>query len=152
MYSTIFIVCGAALWQGGEAERYVAAAFLVNFGVNSIQTARAVISGVAVAPFDPTISLVTDLVLLAVLLAVALSYKPVWTLFVAAFQLLATLTSVVRLTDPDVSPLAYITAQNTLWWLSLAVLAIGVAERVKARRREHSVTPPPPSVPASRVR
>ena len=125
MCSFLLLVSGVALLRGLWPERLVALTMLLAFAVNLLPLARAVATGEPLAPLSAHASLAIDITMLGALVAVAVSSRPAWTLFPAAFQLLATLVSFVNLTNDRLSALAYVTSQNTLWWLTMAALAWG---------------------------
>jgi hypothetical protein len=127
MFGSLLLVCGLALLRGAVPERLTAIALLIVFAVNSVPLARSLITEEPIVFFSAEATLAIDILLLAALGAVAVTSRPTWTLFAAAFQLLATLISFVNLTDEGLSSLAYLTAQNTLWWLTLVALAWGAA-------------------------
>jgi hypothetical protein len=144
MYAALLLICGAAFLKGGRPERLVATAELVAFGVNASPGWRALVTGQPIELMSAPATLAVDILLLGALVGVAVSCRPHWTLFAAAFQLIATLISFVRLTNTTLSPVAYFTAQNTLWWLTLASLAFGVW--AAGTRRE---TPADPAIAGS---
>jgi len=133
MYAALLLVCGAALLRGRRPERLVAGVMLVTFAVNFTPAWHALLAGKPPVFYSPETTLVIDILQLTALLAVALGHRPAWTLFAAAFQLLAMLISFVRLTDRGLSALAYLTAQNALWWLTMATLAFGVWQAMSGR-------------------
>jgi len=141
MLTALLLVCGGAFLFGGKPERLVAAALLANFAVHNAAAVPALVSGEAGASFSAETSLVLDMVLLGVLVPVALAFRPLWTLFVAAFQLVALLTSVILITDDRVSVVAYVTAQNMLWWLCITALALGVWEAAASRTASRKSAP-----------
>ena len=137
MYAALLLVCGAALVKGRRPERLMALILLAAFVVNGVPAWRAAVTGQPIALYSPPTTMAIDIVQLVAMLAVALTSRPSWTLFAAAFQLLAALVSFVRITDDRLGAIAYVTAQNTLWWLMLATLGFGVWQawsRPDARR------------------
>lgn len=119
------LVCGGGLAKGRWPERWVAGALLA-FTIVGFAPAVLQVWGLSsAAGHSADISLVLDLALLAVLLCVAVRARPVWTLFPAAFQLLATLVSLVNVSSGHLDRLAYVTAQNTFWWITLCAVAYG---------------------------
>ena len=143
MYAALLVVCAAAWARGQRPERLAATILFAMFVVNVVPGWRALATGEPIAVYSASATLAVDIVALAGFIAVAVSSKPSWTLFAAAFQLIATLISFVRLTDESLSPLAYFTSQNTLWWLTLAALAFGVWNASSARRRAAALSPSP---------
>jgi hypothetical protein len=138
MYAAVLLVCGAAMILGRRPERLTAAIMLVAFAVNFAPGWGSLLTGHEIAYYSPGTSLTIDIVQLAAMMVVALAHRPTWTLFAAAFQLLATLISFIRLTESTLGTTAYVTAQNTLWWLTMVALAFGVWNAAMHRR-----APPP---------
>ena len=136
MYTALLLVCGLSLIKGRWPERIIAVAMMVNFGANTVQILRYLSGRSTSAVYSPDVSLAADLVLLGIMGAVALRARPYWTLFPAAFQLLATLVSVIHLSAKTQNLPAYVTAQNTFWWLTLAALAYGLWETNSSRSKE----------------
>ena len=129
MILALLLVCGAAAIRGGWPERTVAGALLVQFAIGFLGTILLhVWEGGGAEGYKPLPAgtiLAVDIVTLAVLWGVAVRARPPWTLFAAAFQLLATLTSVVNSMSGGLNYVAYATAQNMLWWMMLGALAYG---------------------------
>ena len=151
MIGTLLIVCVSALIRGRRAERIVATVLAATFAVNAAPAVWALTRGEQRPYYSEPTNLAIDLVLLAVLVGVGVSCRPGWTLFAAAFQLLATLVSFVNLTDEGLSPRAYYTAQNSLWWLTIGALAYGVWVRNRSGAsgggaREAAAAPSGPSL------
>ena len=134
MYAALLLVCGAALVKGRRPERLMALVLLAAFAVQAVPAWRALLTSEPIALYSAPATMAIDIVQLAAMLAVALTSRPGWTLFAAAFQLLAALVSFIRITDDRLGLVAYVTAQNTLWWLTLVALSFGVWQAWSAGR------------------
>jgi hypothetical protein len=76
-----------------------------------------------------------DLVYLLVLIGFAVFDRPLWILFMAAFQLLVVLTHVVFMTDMTLKQWAFFSAYYLWSDAQLAALAVGVAQAWWGKRR-----------------
>jgi hypothetical protein len=113
-----FLLCGAALWKGGREERLTAAGLLLSLAVT-----------VLLRDYSwPTLQrpeFIADTALFVLLTAIALRTAKFWPLAAAGFQLLAVMTHVAKMIDPNLQQWAYITA-NVIWtYLVLAALGVG---------------------------
>lgn len=114
----ITLICGAALWKGGRPERLVAVALFAAWLASL---------AVFMSPWlPPHVGVwLVDLLLLAVLVAVALRTDRYWPIFVAGFHLLTVLTHAARAIDPKAGAWAYATASVIFSYLMLYALAFG---------------------------
>jgi hypothetical protein len=121
-------LCAAAFLKGGVEERLAAASLLANVALTLIMRDTR-------WPHVQWTGFALDVLLTAVLLAVALRTPKFWPLPAAAFQLLATLTHVATLVDRKVNPWAYLTA-IVIWTYALMItLAVGVWNHWRAGRQ-----------------
>ena len=111
-----------AMWKGGWSERVAAAAFLIAWVATSLARDHRWI-GPQWGGF------VIDILFLAALLFVAFRSRRYWPLFAAGFQLLAVLTHLARIIDPNVHNWAYITAGVIWTYLTLFSIALGTYNR-----------------------
>lgn len=133
-FLALALACAAAWVKGRRPERLVALALVINVALNMSAGLLGRISGEPVGFLGAQATLALDILLLGALVAIAISSKPLWTLYAAGFQLLATLTSFVRITNESITALAYIAVQNTLWWLTVAALGFGIWDASRAKR------------------
>lgn len=126
-------VCGWAIWRGGVAERLAGAAMVLAWiGTSFVLDRR----------FNQPqwATLVVDLLLLAVLLAVSLRYRRKWAFAAAAFHLLGIATHLAMVIDPKIQATPYIVALGIWSCATVASLAVGMgmlehSRRVMARER-----------------
>lgn len=136
--AVLMTVCALAVWRGRDDERLAAAAFLAAWAI-SLVVARAGDYGTQWA------ILFVDVVLLAVLSAVALRTSRFWPLPVAALQLLAVVVPIAKAVDAGVSGWAFITA--ALGFQYLALFGIGYGAITSPRRyAEIDALGPPPAM------
>ena len=134
MLVALLLVCGSSAAKGRWPERVVCGALLLNAAFSFVPTLLRALRGEAFVAMSPNVALSADIVLLAVLGVVAVRARAAWTLFAAAFQLLATLTSVVNYASGGLNHLAYVTLQNMLWWMTLCAAAYGTWRSWTAKR------------------
>lgn len=113
----LLIVCGGAFLKGGVEERLTAAGLLISVGVTVVLRDRS-------WPHLQIAGFTMDALVLALLLVIALTTPKYWPLAAAGFQLLAVLTHVGKMIDPQVDQWAYITA--IVIWTYLVIIALGV--------------------------
>ena len=133
MWLALALACGGAWVKGGRTERLMALALAINLAMGLWPVFLGLFSGQPIEVLGPQATLALDIVLLGALVAIAISSKPLWTLYAAGFQLLATLTSFVRILNVDLTALAYVAVQNTLWWLTMAALGFGIWDASRAK-------------------
>jgi len=125
-----FAVCGFAVLSGGRAEKFSGAVLLAGHFITTYAQDLSRWAG----PHYGILGI--DLLVLAVLIAVALRSDRTWALFAAAFHLLTVLTHVATGLDTQVHALAYAVVLNLLGYLVYLALALGTAEALWRRRRE----------------
>ena len=114
-------VCGYALWRGGRFEKIAAMAMLAAAGASVLvkpETMRAyhhVEGG----------TLLIDMLLLGVLVALALSTPRTWPAWAAGFHLAAVITHAVMTISPSVLPAAYALVQGFWAYPVLGALLVG---------------------------
>jgi hypothetical protein len=130
-FTVFFVSCFYALWRGGAPERAVAAAFLVAglatplLDLPQVQRFYSVSVGV----------LAIDLVLLAVLLAIALRANRFWPMLVVSLQAIIIIAHLVKLADPELIRRAY-SMMIALWtYPQLILLVIGTVRHRRRLRR-----------------
>jgi hypothetical protein len=117
--AVLLICCGVAIWRGRTVERLAAAAMLAAwFATPLVQNVHQTLG-----PQDGV--LIVDSLLLACLLALALTSDRWWTMAATAFQGVAALVHLAAAVDKDVIARAYFVAGNLLSDLTLAALLIG---------------------------
>lgn len=119
----------AAIVYGGRTERRVAGLYAVSA---LISTVARHIDGMAFKNFDRLVSL-TDFVLLACLVALALKVRRWWLFGAAALQTLTCLGHVAKLIDSGIPPIGYFMMSVSSSYPSLILLAIGIWQH----RRDH---------------
>ena len=124
-------VCGFALHSGGRVEKIAGALLLASYFASTYaqDLSRWVGPHYGI--------LAVDLVVLALLMGMALRTDRTWTLFATSFHLLAVLTHAAIGLDSKVHALAYAIVLNLLAYLVYLALALGTAEALWRRRREH---------------
>jgi hypothetical protein len=111
-------VCALAVWRGRDDERLGAGGFLAAWAL----------SLAVVRPGDYETQwaiLLVDVLLLALLIAVALRTPRFWPLPVAALQALAVTTPLANALDDGISSWAFITAALGFQYMALIVIGYG---------------------------
>ncbi|KRA59921.1 hypothetical protein ASD79_10355 [Caulobacter sp. Root655] len=124
----MFAVCALALLLGRRFERLVAVATIAAW----------MLSAVVHGPDNDAVQwgiFTVDLVYLLVLIGFAVFDRPLWILFMAAFQLLVVLTHVVFMTDMTLKQWAFFSAYYLWSDAQLVALAVGVAQAWWGKRR-----------------
>lgn len=124
------VVSGYALWRGGLAERWAAAANLAAWAATKLLQDRR-------DWFDPQWGILyVDIAFLAALVILALVSDRYWLLFATAFQLLGVVTHLAIVADAQVRSLAYLRSLAIWSYLVLATLGVGTALVDRQRRRQ----------------
>lgn len=114
----LLAVCSGAFLKGGVEERLTAAALLASVAVTVLFRDRSWTS-------LQTAGFAMDVIVLLLLVAIALKSAKYWPMFGAGFQLLAVLTHVAKMIDPNVDQWAYITAIVIWTYLLMGALGLG---------------------------
>lgn len=131
----MILTCGYALWRGGGPERLVSVACIVAWLASALTYNYQ-------SWVDPQwVVLGVDIALLTLLLALAASTNRNWTLFSAAFQLLAVVIHVAIIVDPEVRGRPYVQGLVIWSYLNQIALAVGTRIEVVGRRRRAALTP-----------
>ena len=128
-------VVGLSLWRGGWAERVVA------IGMIADSVGSAMLQNHHDWAGPQWGDLVVDLVYLALLVWVALRSGRLWTLFPAAFQLIAVVIYVAKAADARPGPRAPFVGVEIWGYLILTAVAVGVW----LHRKRQAEVPIPPS-------
>jgi len=127
-YLVTALACGAAVWKGDPEERLIGACLGISCAVTVIARDMS----------WPRIQLATlggDVLMLVLLFVISLRTKKFWPLPAAAFELLAVMTHVAKIIDPQLHQWAYVTA-NVIWtYLIFAALGVGTWNAWRARRQ-----------------
>jgi hypothetical protein len=115
--TVLLCVALAAMLKGGLEERIVVAGLLANI-------AATVLLRVPGGRHIQWPGFTADILFLVLLTVVALRSAKFWPLPAAAFQLLATITHIAKLVDPNVNRWAYFTA--IIIWTYALLIALGV--------------------------
>ena len=124
--AVLLIVCSGAFMKGGVEERLAAAGLLISVGVTFLLRDPS-------WPHVQIAGFVMDALVLALFLGIALTSPKYWPMAAAGFQLLAVLTHIGKMIDPQVDQWAYITA--IVIWTYLVIIALGVGVWNTWRRR-----------------
>jgi hypothetical protein len=116
-FAVMFAVCSCAFIRGGVEERLTAGGLMTNVAATVVMRDYS-------WPQLQRAGFIVDILLLVLLLAIAMRTRKFWPLAAAAFQLLAVLTHVAKMIDPDLQQWAYITA--IVIWTYLLLIALGV--------------------------
>ena len=116
-FVVMFVVCSGAFIRGGVEERLTAGGLLTN-------VAATVVLRDPSWPQLQRAGFAIDVLFLVLLLVIALRTVKFWPLSAAGFQLLAVLTHVAKMIDPELEQWAYITA--IVIWTYLLLIALGV--------------------------
>jgi hypothetical protein len=134
--TVLFLVSAAALLKGGLEERVTALGLLANVAVS-------VLLRINTGRHFQWAGFAADLCFLVLLLWVAMRSPKFWPLPAAAFQLLAAITHVGKLADPNINRWAYFTA-IVIWTYALFIaLGVGVWNHWRAERYLASAGPAP---------
>ncbi len=140
LFVAALMICALyALRAGSRPERMaifaqVAATLLTFFDVYFLRSASLAFSGWVTFDFPVWGWLITDLLLLGVLGALALRANRLWTLALAGLQLASMFAHVVKIFIPDqFPPLAYAILLQIWAWPMIAVTALGVRQNQKRR-------------------
>lgn len=131
----LVVVSSGAIWKGEAEERIAGAALFVTVFATYLLRDHSWPS-LQYAAFG------MDLVMLAVLLFLALRTAKYWPLAAAGFQLLAVLTHVGKMIDPQVNQWAYLTAIVIFTYLVIIALAVGTWNSWRARAPSQGADPP----------
>lgn len=121
-----FVVCAAAFLKGDVEERLAAGGIVLNIAVTVAMRDYS-------WPHLQVAGFVVDILSFILLLAIALWSSKFWPLAAAAFQLLAVLTHVAKMVDPDLGQWSYITAIVIWTYLLMFALGVGVWNSWRAR-------------------
>ncbi len=130
-----WILCVAALVWGGGPERAVALVWLVLFKVIDGIHDSLVTESFRPDQFDG-FSATIDILALVVLVIVAVRANRVYPMWIAAFQVLATLSHFANVIGDHVSPIAYVILAVTPGYFQLLLLAGGLWSHIR-RIRKH---------------
>lgn len=125
----IFVLV-VAVWRGQWSERVVGWTMLIGMILTPIVQTRAFSDHP-----DWGIMLVDTLVTL-IIIAVSMKTTRWWPLFCAAYHVLSVGIHVIKITRPDASQFAYLTAAVVFSYLGLLALAVGVVGLELQRWRE----------------
>ncbi len=128
-------VVGLSLWRGGWAER------TVGLGMIADSVGSAMLQNHHDWAAPQWGDLGVDVVYLAVLLGVALRSDRLWTLFPAAFQMIAVIIYAAKAIDARPGPRAPYVGVEIWSYLILTAVAVGVWQ--------HRRPPGPPAIPPS---
>jgi hypothetical protein len=126
----LLLASGYAIWRGGLPERIVGVSLLL----------AGLLTRLAYQPFAGRFVsvdwgvLAIDVVLLAILLAVALFADRFWPLWLAAFHALGTGAHLVRGVDYGIEPVAYAILLAAWSYPMILLLAIGTARHARRKR------------------
>ena len=126
--AVLLAVCGGAFLRGGVEERLAATGLLASVAFTVLLRDRS-------WPHLQTAGFVMDVLVLALLIGIALRSPKFWPMAAAGFQLLAVLTHVGKMIDPNVNQWAYITAIVIWTYLVIIALGVGVWNSWRARQR-----------------
>jgi len=129
-----FVVCFAALLWGGGPERIVAATWLIVFEFGGRVQDWIFGKSIQLADVDWFLA-ISDLLVAAVFLAVALFANRQYTLAIAGLQLIAITAHFARAVAEAISPVAYATMIIVPGWFQLIFLAIGLYRHILRKRR-----------------
>jgi hypothetical protein len=118
-FVVMFVVCSGAFVRGGVEERLTAGGLLIN-------VAATVVMRDHTWPQLQRAGFVVDVLFLVLLTIIALRTWKFWPLAAAAFQLLAVLTHIAKMIDPDLEQWSYITAIVIWTYLLMTALGVGV--------------------------
>ena len=132
-----WLLCFAALVWGGGPERAIALVWLVLFKI---------IDGIYDTVWDPPFrpeqldifSATNDTVALVILVVVAVKANRMYPLWIAAFQVLATLSHFANAMAEHITPIAYVILAVTPGYFQLLLLAGGLLAHMR-RGRKHGV-------------
>ena len=120
----IYYAIGAfSLWKGGSAERWAAAALLIDntIGFFIFDAHHPRLEG-------PRYTLLAlDVVVMLVMLRVAFTTDLRWALLASALQILSMLTFVARIIDPTIHSWAYVTVDIAISFALQITVAFGAA-------------------------
>lgn len=129
-----WLICSAALVWGGGPERAIALTWLVLF--KAVDNTVRVVWGTQFMPDGLAMfAAVNDLAALAIFVFVALQANRVYTLWIAALQLLVLLAHVARGLADQISPISYTILAFAPGYFQLCLLAGGLFLHTKRRRR-----------------
>ena len=131
------LTCAYALWKGGAPERISAVAFLAATAMTVLSTLTEMHRYLHVE----TGVILTDLLLLALLLGLAMRSTRWWPLFVAGFQLDGVVVHAMRMVAPDTIQLAYLYG-TVLWSYPMVLLLAAGTWRHQERLRRYGSDPP----------
>lgn len=123
----LLLVSAGAFLRGGVEERLTAAGLLTNVAVTVLLRDHS-------WPELQRAGFVVDVGLLLLLIGIALKSPKYWPMAAAGFQLLAVLTHIAKMIDPNLQQWAYITAIVIWTYLLMIALGIGVWNSWRARR------------------
>lgn len=131
-YSLFLISVVAALWKGGEPERWgvgvVVLAFVVQTTAYAVVPPRFIeVDGVA---------LLVDLIALVGFGAIALNAKRIWPLFAASLQLISALSHFSRFVQIEVTGIAYSLVKSAPTGVVILLLLVGtILHQSRLKRR-----------------
>jgi hypothetical protein len=126
----LVVVSSGAIWKGEVEERIAGAALFVTVFATYLLRDHS-------WPSLQYAAFAMDAVMLAVLVFLALRTAKYWPLAAAGFQLLAVLTHIGKMIDPQVNQWAYLTAIVIFTYLVIIALAVGTWNSWRARARSH---------------
>jgi hypothetical protein len=139
----LLCVAVAAMLRGGLEERITMAGLLANI-------ATTVVLRIPTGRHFQWAGFTADILFLGLLVVVALRSAKFWPLPAAAFQLLATITHVAKLVDPNVNRWAYFTAIIIWTYALLIALGVGVWNSWRSRPYLANAGPGAPAVETRR--
>lgn len=130
----IILVCSAAFCWGGKPERLVALAYLGAFSV--MDTIYHAISGVVfqLNSLDPFHAFM-DGTAFVLFLLIALYANRLYTMLIAAFQLLSVFAHLVREMSDNIEPIAYAVMVVAPGWGIIISLGFGVFAHVRRKKK-----------------
>lgn len=127
------LVCLAALRWGGGPERLVALVWLVIFELGDVAYHMMMGPGVQWSDLDVGHAII-DVTATLLLVAIALQANRMYTLWVAAFQLVATTAHLAREIAVMMKPIAYAILAISPSYFQLALLLAGLVYHVRRKR------------------
>ncbi len=123
LYDVLMLVCAVYVGLRGKRDHWIAMGGLVLGSLATLLVYK--FSSSRWAQMETGVLLV-DLAYLALLFTLAVRSKQFWPLWVAAFQLVGTLTHLARLVSPNILPYGYGMAQGMWAYLQMAAIVYPV--------------------------
>jgi hypothetical protein len=118
-FVVMFVVCSGAFIRGGVEERLTAGGLLTNVAATVVMRDYS-------WPQLQRAGFAIDVLFMILLLAIALRSAKFWPMAAAGFQLLAVLTHVAKMIDPDLEQWSYITAIVIWTYLPMTPHGVGL--------------------------